>query len=201
MPSRSHTSKSSSISTGNQATQDHPVKFYESHLIFKSRWAKIRDNWIMEHKGERLKPRITGQPNDTALTIEDKSVVSDDGIPENQVERKAASKAYLTPKSDTPEDWQSITDELNSRRRREALQMKIKEYPLLTVDDVKIDFARSFNQHLEDGRSSTDRSSKNGHGRCGSSHSSGRSHKSADLRKFDDMTLLEKVRSSMNGQS
>ena len=185
MPSRSHSSTSSSISTGTQASQDYPVKFYESHLIFKSRWSKVGDNWIMEHKGEKLKLRITGQPKDTTLTNEDTFVVSDDGIPENQVERKAASKAYLTPKSDIPEEWQSITNELNYRRRQEALQLKVKEYPLLTVDDVKIDFARSFNQHLEDGRSSTNRSSRNGHGRCGSSHSSERSHKSADLRNFD----------------
>ncbi|KAL9023915.1 MAG: hypothetical protein Q9180_008064, partial [Flavoplaca navasiana] len=54
---------------------------------------------------------------------------------------------------------------------QDALQMKTKEYPLLTVDDEKIDFARSFNQHLEDARSSTNRSPANGHGRCGPSHS------------------------------
>ena len=78
----------------------------------------------MEHKGEKLTLRITGQPKDTTLNNEDTFVVSDDGIPENQVERKAASKAYLTPRSDIPEDWQSITNELDSRRRQEALQMK-----------------------------------------------------------------------------
>ncbi|KAI4283860.1 MAG: hypothetical protein L6R38_001864 [Xanthoria sp. 2 TBL-2021] len=151
-----------------QDTTENTVKYYESHLIFKLRWAKVEDSWIMEYKGGKLKLRLSGQQNDTTLTIDDKFVVPNEEVPAHEDEAKAATTAYLTPRSDIPEGWHSITEELNSRRRQEAVQIKIENPPLLSVQDVRADFARCFDDLItssnksdssSDSRSSGSRSS------------------------------------------
>ncbi|KAI4251957.1 MAG: hypothetical protein L6R42_008171 [Xanthoria sp. 1 TBL-2021] len=210
MPSKSHTSKSSSTSSETQDTTENPIKYYESHLIFKLRWEKIGDSEFIEHRGEKLKLRPRPQQNDTTLTTDDKLVAPDEEVSADQIEAKAAAAAYLTPRSDIPKEWQSITNELNSRRRQEAAQMKIKNPPLLSVQDVKADFARSFvdlitssnkSDSSSDSRSTGSRGSSESHGRHGSKHRLGSSRSSARTKRFDDMTMLEKVQSSMSGRS
>ncbi|KAL8756600.1 MAG: hypothetical protein Q9199_002829 [Rusavskia elegans] len=182
MPSK--TSKSSSTSSETQDTTENPVKYYESHLIFKSQWEKVGDNEFIEHRGEKLKLRPHPQQNSTTLSTDDELVAPDGEVSADQIEAKAAAAAYLTPRSDIPKEWQSIKNELNSRRHQEAAQMKIENPPLLSVQDVKADFARSFvdlitssnkSDSSSDSRSSGSRGSSESRGRHGSKHRLGSS--------------------------
>ncbi|KAL8672634.1 MAG: hypothetical protein Q9168_002910 [Polycauliona sp. 1 TL-2023] len=221
MPTKSHTSRSSSKSHNPRKHHTTPIKDYESHLIFKSRATKTEGGAIIQHQDRTIKLLASSseptESNSTTNTeIPSLFSGSTDPTPATQLEAEAISAAYAKPASDSVKSWEDITRELNHSRRMDAKKMK-EEYPrFLNEEEVKIDFARTFDKllrknskassglrlsgrhHSSEGR---ERSGSERHGGASGSGSREKMYVDEGRKKYSDMTTMERVRRSMNGRS